>query len=324
MRSPRRLLLLPLAALAVGTPSASAATCAGADVAPGGQPLAAAQQAVLCLTNEQRTTAGLQPLRSEATLEAAGQAYSTSMVTLGFFAHVSPTGSTLKQRLVAYTDWTSIGENLYTGTGTLATPRAAVDGWMRSEGHRANLLNPEYRDVGLGVAQGSPGTGRGDSATYAAEYGARPLSGYAERDDATPKVFAAPASAKPVTPARPVVVLQASPSPQPADAAVKPAASVAAAKPAVKSARTSHAGRVRMVMRRCSKASLRHVSGRSRLARRCAALRARVQARRAKKSRRAAAVLQKAMSSHGTSAAPKARISGASGVSFGWPSASAS
>ena len=61
----------------------------------------------------------------------------------------------------------AVGENLAWGTGPLGTPAAIVRAWMNSPGHRANILDPRFRQIGLGIVAGNP-AGRGRSgATYA-------------------------------------------------------------------------------------------------------------------------------------------------------------
>jgi hypothetical protein len=74
---------------------------------------------------------------------------------------MSPDGSTLQSRVTAthYLDgahgW-GIGENIAWGTGGLGTPRSIVRAWMHSPGHRANILNATFRDIGIGIAAGAP------------------------------------------------------------------------------------------------------------------------------------------------------------------------
>lgn len=65
----------------------------------------------------------------------------------------------------------SVGENIAYGTGTLGTPKAIVDAWMHSPGHRANILDRSFREIGLGVRLGSP-VGS-DGATYVHNFGRR-------------------------------------------------------------------------------------------------------------------------------------------------------
>ena len=49
-----------------------------------------------------------------------------------------------------------VGENIAWGTAALATPRAIVAAWMASPGHRANILDPRYRETGIGVSRTLP------------------------------------------------------------------------------------------------------------------------------------------------------------------------
>jgi hypothetical protein len=97
------------------------------------------------------------------------------MVAEQFFDHVAPDGSTLVQRLtdVGYisddVDW-SAGENIAWGQGNLSTPRSIVAAWMNSAGHRANILNGEYTQIGLGLAAGSP-VDAGWGTTYTTDFG---------------------------------------------------------------------------------------------------------------------------------------------------------
>jgi uncharacterized protein YkwD len=98
------------------------------------------------------------------------------MVRQRFFDHVSPGGSTMAQRIkrTNYLDgrrgW-SLGENLAWGSGSLATPAEIVDGWMHSAGHRRNILDAGFREIGIGIALGSPTGGAG--ATYVNDFGSR-------------------------------------------------------------------------------------------------------------------------------------------------------
>ncbi|HYF27254.1 MAG TPA: CAP domain-containing protein, partial [Baekduia sp.] len=149
------------ALLTLALPSAaSAASCPGADLQPNhGDFFAVADDATLCLLNEQRAAHGLSALRpGPESLAAPARLYAQDLVTRRFFAHVSPDGVTLAQRLAAYavgSDW-AIGENLAWGEAGLATPASIVDAWMKSPGHRANILNGEFKEIGIGVVPGAP------------------------------------------------------------------------------------------------------------------------------------------------------------------------
>jgi uncharacterized protein YkwD len=169
LRLSRPRLLALAVAVFVLVPAASAAACGGAD----SRPTAGAQysEAVRCLLNAQRAQAGLAPLGPDRRLARAARRFSQAMVRQRFFAHVSPQGSTVDQRVRAagYSDRT-VGETIGWGSGTLATPAAIVQGWMNSPPHRAIIMDGRYRDVGLGIAAGSP-AGTGDATTVTANFG---------------------------------------------------------------------------------------------------------------------------------------------------------
>ena len=84
-------------------------------------------------------------------LTRAAQNYAQYMGAANFFDHYGPDGSTPWSRAEAegYTGWTYMGENIAAG---YATPAAVMAGWMNSPGHRANILEPGFRDIGVGYA----------------------------------------------------------------------------------------------------------------------------------------------------------------------------
>jgi uncharacterized protein YkwD len=153
------------------------ATCADMDLAPDGTNLERAEQSVLCLVNGERLDVGLSPVANQMQLASASKAWAAELVRDQIWGHSSPSGSTLDKRAIAsgYTDadeW-QVSENLGYGSSTRATPRAIVQGWLDSPEHRANMLTPEYRDVGVGMTPGLPKDGRTDGATVAANFGWR-------------------------------------------------------------------------------------------------------------------------------------------------------
>jgi hypothetical protein len=180
-RLPVPALAAALASFALAAPTAHAANCPGADALPAAAPPAVAKGATLCLLNNERAAQGLAPLRSQTQLENAAAAYSLAMVQQRFFAHVSPTGEALQQRLSSYISGTQtwdIGENLAWGEGGFATPAGIVAGWMRSDGHRANILNTNFQEVGIGIVAGTPnGSAPESSATFTTEFGSRVVPG---------------------------------------------------------------------------------------------------------------------------------------------------
>ena len=183
MRSRRRRLHLLaiaisiIAALGIAAPGAQAATCAGADEVPSTASITVSKVATLCLLNAERAQQGLAPLGDDQQLDGAATSYSATMVQQGFFAHVSPAGQLLEQRLATYVSFAQVwdvGENLAWGTGSLATPRAIVLGWMQSAAHRANILNGRFSEIGIGIVNGSPaGSAPALSATYTTHFGTR-------------------------------------------------------------------------------------------------------------------------------------------------------
>ena len=161
--------LLVASTAAAAPAGASAAGCSGADaVGPD------ASHATLCLLNAQRRAHGLRPLRMDGKLGRAAVGHANDMVTKHYFAHESRSGASFSAR-IKRTGWTrarrsyTIGENIGWGGGDFATPRAMVDAWMHSAGHRANILARQFRMIGIGIANGAP-TGEA-GATYATDFG---------------------------------------------------------------------------------------------------------------------------------------------------------
>ena len=190
-------LIAAVAALALAAPAgAQAADCgAAADFVPDASNLTQVGQATLCLLNNERGAQGLRPVAEVPGLTQPSRAYSARMVAESFFAHESPDGGTLVDRLtgVGYIaadgDWT-VGENIAWGQGALSTPRSIVAAWMASPGHRKNILTGEYTEIGLGVVTGTPGdTSWG--ATYTTDFGA------VTRDEAVEALASASATPRP-------------------------------------------------------------------------------------------------------------------------------
>ncbi|WP_026310998.1 CAP domain-containing protein [Parafrankia elaeagni] len=107
---------------------------------------------VLELTNAERARFGLAPLSAEPRLAAAAARHSADMAARGFFAHETPEGVGVAGRVVScgYV-YAVVAENIAAGQ---RTAREVVAGWMDSPGHRANILRPEVRQLGVGRAEG--------------------------------------------------------------------------------------------------------------------------------------------------------------------------
>jgi len=107
-----------------------------------------AEAQMLTLLNRERDAAGLTPLASDEALRRVARAHSLEMFRRGYFAHDSPDGLTPADRLLqAGIPFGLMGENLAYAPGV----QVAHDGLMHSPGHRANILRPEFRRVGIGV-----------------------------------------------------------------------------------------------------------------------------------------------------------------------------
>jgi uncharacterized protein YkwD len=153
--------------------------CVNTDVMPEAGNLGLVRETVLCLINRERAQNGESPLRLSGELEQAAEGHSRELITANYFAHVSPGGETPVDRVreTGYIPGPSvgyvIGENLAWGTYGLATPAEIVAAWMASPGHRANILESQYSETGIGITPQVPGSlGNGaPGATYAQEFG---------------------------------------------------------------------------------------------------------------------------------------------------------
>ena len=110
-----------------------------------------AETQMLTLVNRARAENGLEPVAVDPTIRDVARAYSTTMFQQGFFAHIDQNGATPFDRMRAGgATFRAAGENL----ALAPTVQIAHDGLMNSPGHRANILNPRYRRIGIGVADG--------------------------------------------------------------------------------------------------------------------------------------------------------------------------
>ena len=159
--------------------------CAGAGLRPTRQDLARVRAATLCLVNRQRVIRGERPLSLNGQLERTAQGHSEDMAFHDYFEHSGARGDTLLSRMRAAGYLFSarigyeIGENIGWGTLWLATPRAMVAAWMASPGHRANILDPRFRDTAIGISPRPPSSlARGQAgAIYTQDFGGLLLAG---------------------------------------------------------------------------------------------------------------------------------------------------
>lgn len=109
---------------------------------------------VIRLVNEIRQQNGLRPLAANWELSRVARYKSQDMRDNGYFSHNSPTYGTPFQMISAFgLSYRTAGENIAKG---YASPQAVVNSWMNSSGHRANILNASYTQIGVGyVSKGN-------------------------------------------------------------------------------------------------------------------------------------------------------------------------
>jgi uncharacterized protein YkwD len=135
---------------------------------------------VLQRVNEVRGENGLPPLRLNVSLSRAAAAHTREMVASGYFGHQSTDGSPFWKRVErfyrskGFARW-SVGENLVWGSPVLSSDDA-VQSWLESPEHRANLLSPNWTEIGLAATHvpSAPGTfGDRETTVVTADFGLR-------------------------------------------------------------------------------------------------------------------------------------------------------
>jgi uncharacterized protein YkwD len=138
------------------------------------------ETSLLAEVNAVRRRHRVAPLRASPGLQAAADAHSEAMARRGFFGHPSADGTPFWQRVrrfypsARFRQW-SVGENLLWSSPDI-TAREVVRRWLRSGGHRRNLLSGRWREIGLGVVhvRSAPGVYGGAEVTIVtADFGLR-------------------------------------------------------------------------------------------------------------------------------------------------------
>jgi uncharacterized protein YkwD len=117
-------------------------------------PVPGSEQQVLALLNQVRQQHRLAGLVLSAPLRSAARAHSLDMLRNGYFDHDSP-GETFAARISHYLASPLTAETIARGEGSAGSPAALVSQWMHSASHRAVILTPAMRRVGLGIAIGT-------------------------------------------------------------------------------------------------------------------------------------------------------------------------
>lgn len=109
-------------------------------------------QQVVNLVNQQREKNGLAPLKLSTSLDNVAQSKAQDMINENYFGHTSPKyGSPFNMMSEYGIHYSYAGENIAAGQ---ADPTTVMQDWMNSPGHRANILNKNYTEIGVGVAHG--------------------------------------------------------------------------------------------------------------------------------------------------------------------------
>ena len=166
---------VPLPAPPVARPPRPPVGCASASARPGSVSALRLRAAIVCLVNTERGKRRLRRLRVNRELELAARRHARDMVVRRYFAHTSPSGSSVMDRILRtrylrrYGRW-RVGEILGWGSGAQGTPAAIVAGWMRSPAHRRQILGP-YLELGVGVQRAAPRPLSRPASTFVVDFG---------------------------------------------------------------------------------------------------------------------------------------------------------
>ncbi len=130
------------------------------------------QKDILDILNQERAKEGLAALGFNIRLSAMAEGKAVDMINKQYFAHMSPTGVDVTKLAKTYNyEYIFLGENL--AMGDFVSSSDVMTGWMNSPGHRANILNKNYTEVGISALQGSY---NGRVVWYAVQEFGKPLS----------------------------------------------------------------------------------------------------------------------------------------------------
>lgn len=169
---------------------------------------------VIRLTNAQRSANGLNPVSENSVLSSAALAKGQDMLAKGYWAHFAPDGTSPWSFFLKFGyKYKYAGENL---ARDFQDAGSAVNAWMNSPSHKENILNPNYREIGIGVVEGNLS---GVDTTIVVQFFAAPLSGEASIPVAKAKELAA------VSTPLPKIIPTPTPTPTPSPTPVSVSAS---------------------------------------------------------------------------------------------------
>lgn len=141
----------PTAIPAIPTPTTKPANTP-TPTQPGPKDTKSIEQALFTLTNQKRAENGVAPLSWSEEIAVVARAHSKDMNDRNYFDHNTPDGVTPFQRLtLGGVSYMTAGENI----AAAGTAEMIIEAWMKSPGHKANILNPSFGRIGIGVAENS-------------------------------------------------------------------------------------------------------------------------------------------------------------------------
>jgi uncharacterized protein YkwD len=161
-----------LVALLASASPADARRCRAVNKDPNEISIHKAQTATLCLINNKRRAHHIHRVSENHRLDAASMRHAQDMARHNYFEHGDFVGRIKSTNYLSGAGSWMVGENIAWGGGSYATPKSIVRMWMNSPPHRHNILDPRFREIGIGIARGTPAPGVG-GATYATDFGSR-------------------------------------------------------------------------------------------------------------------------------------------------------
>jgi uncharacterized protein YkwD len=137
--------------------------------------LVRAEKLTLDLHNKTRKENGLKELCVDPTLTRVAREHSKDMIKKGYFGHTSADGKSSAKRLKdSGYNWSATAENIAWGSGSYSNPKSRFKAWMESKGHKVNILNGKYEEVGIGATSGELLKKSGQEETvYTVDFGSK-------------------------------------------------------------------------------------------------------------------------------------------------------
>jgi uncharacterized protein YkwD len=166
-------LLLTRAAGPAGPQNAFAVSCPGEDTSVVSLSVGQLNDAIKCLINETRASAGRSTLSTQSQLQSAANFHTSDMQANSLFQHNSSDGTSFKQRVRSFGYFKNAtrfqaGEIMGQGTGASVTPQDVLNVWLNSTSHSVVIYKKKFKNIGVASAHGSftnPGDANGSAFT---------------------------------------------------------------------------------------------------------------------------------------------------------------